>query len=85
MIVVSPIIIQNCPCDDKRRIYISIPREIYFNERISSNEWQLENSKRVREEKHRFYKENVISSGEQWAEYDNKPIKCDKCGKTIHI
>jgi len=85
MIIVSPIIIQNCPCDDKRRIYISIPKEVYFNQRISNKEWRLEYSKKVKEEKYRFYKENVISSGGQWVEYNKKPVICDKCGKSIDI
>ena len=81
----SPIVIQNCTCDKKRKIYVSITREAYFNQRIAKEEWQLEYSKKVKEEKYRFYKENVISSGDQWVEYDDKPIKCEKCGKLVRI
>ena len=81
----SPIVIQNCTCDKKRKIYVSITREAYFNQRIAKEEWQLEYSKKVKEEKYRFYKENFISSGDECVEYDDKPIKCEKCGKLVHI
>ena len=53
----SPIVIQNCTCYKKRKIYVSITREAYFNQRIAKEEWQLEYSKKVKEEKYRFYKE----------------------------
>ena len=83
--MMSPILVISCSCDNNRRIYISIPRETYFKERLDQKEWQLEYSKRVKEEKYEFYKKNVISSGDQWVEYDNQQLKCGKCGKKIEI
>ena len=81
----SPIIVLNCSCDKSRRIYVSIPRETYFKERVKNKEWQLEYSKRVKEEKYKFYKENVISSGDQRIEYENEKLVCKQCGKSIKI
>lgn len=81
----SPIIITNCDCDSKKKIYISIPRELYFKENLENHDWQLEYSKRVKEEKYKFYKNNVISEGDIWIEYNNKDIYCEKCGKKIKI
>ena len=70
---------------DKKKIYISIPRELYFKENLQNHDWQLEYSKRVKEEKYKFYKNNVISEGDIWIEYKNKDIYCEKCGKKIKI
>ena len=81
----SPIIITNCKCDSKKKIYISVPRELYFKEDIQNHDWQLEYSKRVKEEKYKFYKENVISEGDRWIENDKKDIICEKCGKKVKI
>ena len=81
----SPIVITSCTCNPKKKIYVSIPRELYFKEDIQNHDWQLEYSKRVKEEKYKFYKENVISEGDIWIEYDKKEILCKKCGKNIEL
>ena len=81
----SPIIITNCSCKPEKKIYISIPREVYFKENMDNHDWQLEYSKKVKEEKYRFYKENVISEGDIWIEYDKKEIICQECGKKLKI
>ena len=60
----SPIIVTSCKCKPKKKIYVSIPREVYFKEDMANHDWQLEYSKKVKEEKYRFYKENVISEGD---------------------
>ena len=51
----SPIIITRCKCEPKKNIYVSIPREVYFKEDMKNHDWQLEYSKRVKEEKYKFY------------------------------
>ena len=38
-----------------------------------------------KEEKYRFYKENVISEGDIWIEYDKKEVICIECGKKLKI
>jgi uncharacterized protein YcnI len=81
----SPIIITRCKCEPKKNIYVSIPREVYFKEDMKNHDWQLEYSKRVKEEKYKFYKENVISEGDIWIEYDKKGIFCEKCGKKVEL
>ena len=81
----SPIIITSCPCKPKKKIYVSIPREVYFKEDMANHDWQLEYSKKVKEEKYRFYKENVISEGDIWIEYDKKEVICKECGKKLKI
>ena len=45
----SPIIITKCKCSDKK-VYISIEKEKYFKDRIKDQNWELEYSKRVKEE-----------------------------------
>ena len=45
----SPIIITKCKCSDKK-VYISIEKEKYFKDRIKDQSWELEYSKRVKEE-----------------------------------
>ena len=81
----SPIVITSCACNPKKKIYVSIPRELYFKEDIQNHDWQLEYSKRVKEEKYKYYKENVISEGENWIEYDKKEILCKKSSKNIEL
>ena len=81
----SPIIITSCNCSPKKKIYISIPRELYFKEGMQNHDWQLEYSKRVKEEKYEFYKENVISEGDIWIEYNKEEIQCEKCGKNVEL
>ena len=81
----SPIVITSCACNPKKKIYVSIPRELYFKEDIQNHDWQLEYSKRVKEEKYKFYKENVISEGDIWIEYDKKEVTCEKCNKKIEL
>ena len=81
----SPIVITSCACNPKKKIYVSIPRGLYFKEDIQNHDWQLEYSKRVKEEKYKFYKENVISEGDIWIEYNKEEILCEKCGKNIEL
>ena len=52
---------------------------------MANHDWQLEYSKKVKEEKYRFYKENVISEGDIWIEYDKKEVICIECGKKLKI
>ena len=78
----SPIIITKCKCSDKK-VYISIEKEKYFKGRIKDQNWELEYSKRVKEEKYQYYKENIKEKGDQWIETDKIPVKCNRCGEKI--
>ena len=81
----SPIIIINCSCSPKSKLYINVPKEVYFKERIDTHDWQLEYSKKVKEEKYDFYRKNVLASGDHWIESGSEAIICKKCGKTLEI
>lgn len=78
----SPIIITKCKCSDKK-IYISIKKEEYFKDRIKGQSWELEYSKRVKEEKYQYYKENIREKGDLWIETDKLPLICTICGEKI--
>ena len=69
----------------KRKFMSVFPGSFISKRDIQNHDWQLEYSKRVKEEKYKFYKENVISEGDIWIEYDKKEILCEKCGKNIEL
>jgi|TARA_B100000085_G_scaffold239010_1_gene228775 uncharacterized protein YcnI len=79
-----PIIVTKCKCSDDN-IYLSVPKERYFQGRINSEGWELEYSKRVKEEKYQFYKQNIRKSHEQWSDLSEKEPICEKCGKKLKI
>jgi len=78
----SPIIVTKCSCSEDK-IYLSIPKEIYFNGRIDGKNWELEYSKKVKEEKYQFYKKNIKKNSDQWIEIEKKEVFCKKCGKKL--
>ena len=81
----SPIIVTKCKCS-KNNIYINIPKEKYFKGRINPDGWELEYSKRVKEEKNQYYKENIKKNGDQWTVASKKNyVICEECGEKIEI
>ena len=69
--------------NQNKKVYISIEKEKYFKDRIKDQNWELEYSKRVKEEKYHYYKENIKEKGDQWIETDKIPVICTICGEKI--
>ena len=81
----SPIIVTKCKCSKKNSLYkYSKKRNILKKNQIPKN-WELEYSKRVKEEKNQYYKENIKKNGDQWIETDKNYVKCNRCGEKIEI
>ena len=80
----SPIIVTKCKCS-KNNIYINIPTEKYFRGWIDPDGWELEYSKRVKEEKNQYYKENIKKNGDQWTVASKNYVICEECGEKIEI
>ena len=78
----SPIVVIKCKCSENN-IYINIPKEKYFKGRVNSNGWELEYSKRVKEEKNQYYRENIKKDGDQWTEVQKNYVICENCGEII--
>ena len=68
-----------------KRQYIIIPKEKYFKGRINPDWSELEFSKRVKEEKNQYYKENIKKNGDQWTVASKNYVICEECGEKIEI